>query len=138
MRVVLDTNVVLSAILFETSHLSWLRPAWAAKTIIPVVDKSCADELLRVLAYPKFQLTRNEIEALLGGYLPYTETVQTASFRPRDLPRCRDPHDQKFLMVAAAGKAVVMVTGDKALLELNGQTRFAIETPRQFRNRLKV
>jgi len=136
-RVVLDTNVVLSATLFEKGRVAWLRDAWTKGTVTPLVDRPCADELLRVLGYPKFKLTRDEIEALLGSYLPHAEIVETSSVNPGRLPRCRDPEDQKFLVLAQNGRAQVLVTGDQALLALAGQTRFTIETPAAFRERLK-
>ena len=116
MKVVLDTNVVVSAILFEHGQLAWIRGAWTAGRITPLVDRPCLDELVRVLAYPKFQLTEGEIRSLLGSYLPYAVTVDTSAAAPGDLPRCRDPEDDKFLMLARAGEAEVLVTGDAALL----------------------
>ena len=137
MRVVLDTNVVVSAILFTKGHLTWLRKGWSNGRFLPLIDTSCAEELLRVLAYPKFRLTQDDIQTLLGTYLPFTEAVNTASARASRLPRCRDPHDQKFLVLAQEGKADVLVTGDQALLALARQTRFAIETPSIFRRRFE-
>ena len=135
MRVVFDTNVVVSAILFTKGHLTWLRESWSRGKTLPLIDKPCAEELLRVLAYPKFRLTQDEIQTLLGSYLPYTETVHTTSTKAIRLPLCRDPHDQKFLILAQAGKANTLITGDRALLALAGQTRFQIETPAEFRRR---
>lgn len=138
MRVVLDTNVVASAILFPRGHLTWLRESWSNGRFVPLIDKPCAEELLRVLAYPKFRLTPDDIQVLLGAYLPFAETVNTAASTKTaaELPPCSDPHDQKFLVLAEAGKAEALVTGDRALLALAGQTRFAIETPARFRRRL--
>ncbi len=135
MRIVVDTNVVVSALVFERGRLGWLREAWTRGTVSPLIDTPCARELLRVLAYPKFRLSADEIQALLGGYLPYAITVDTDNYSGGRLPRCRDGHDQKFLMLAQAGHAEVLVTGDRALLELSGRTRFAIETPAQLRMR---
>lgn len=137
MRVVLDTNVLVSAILFTKGHMVWLRENWSKGRFLPLIDTPCAKELLRVLAYPKFHLTQDDIQTLLGAYLPFTEAVNTADAKASKLPRCRDPHDQKFLALAQAGKADVLVTGDHALLALAGQTRFAIETPAAFRRRFK-
>jgi len=88
-----------------------------------------------VLAYPKFKLIHEDIEALLGSYLPYADIVKTPAVVAGRLPRCRGPDDQKFPALAQAGRADVLVTGDQALLALAGQTRFAIETPAQFRKR---
>ncbi len=90
---------------------------------------------MRVLAYPKFRLTQDEIQILLGSYLPCAETVNTASAKAIRLPLCRDPHDQKFLILAQAGKANTLITGDRALLALAEQARFQIETPAEFRQR---
>lgn len=102
----------------------------------PSIDKPCADELLRVLAYPKFRLTASEIEVLLGHYLPFTQTVEKTKAKRANLPLCTDPHDQKFLQLAYNGNARLLITGDHALLALAGGTRFSIETPAQFRRRL--
>ncbi len=137
MRVVLDTNVVVSAILFTKGHLIWFREGWSKGRFQPLIDTLCAEELLRVLAYPKFRLTPDDIQSLLGTYLPFTETVDTASAKSFKLPRCRDPHDQKFLALAQTGKADVLITSDSALLALAGQTRFAVETPAAFRRRFE-
>lgn len=137
MRVVLDTNVVVSALVFEHGHLSWLRQAWTLHRFIPLLDKPCAEELLRVLHYPKFRLSRDEVETLLGSYLPYTEPVDTARAGPVRLPAPTDPADQIFVRLAHIGKADFLVTGDRALLALSGKTRFAIEKPADFLLRLK-
>ena len=136
MRVVVDTNVAVSAILFERGRLTWIREAWTLGRIRPLVDRPCLEELLRVFTYPKFGLVESEIRSLLGSYLPHVETVDVAG-RLRGLPRCRDPEDQKFLELAARGRAEVLVTGDAALLELAGRTVFAIERPTGLRERLR-
>lgn len=135
MRVVLDTNVVLSAMLFEKGRMAWLRELWMRGEISTLISTPCVQELLRVLAYPKFRLAADEIETLLGNYLPYAEVIDTTKTRTGSLPVCRDLDDQKFLVLAHAGKADVLVTGDRALLSLAGQARFAIETPAQFQQR---
>lgn len=135
MRVVLDTNTVLSAIVFSQGRLTWVRDLWTAREIIPLVSRETSEELICALAYPKFSLNEEEIETLLGSYLPHVETVRVGSKSPKDLPRCRDAEDQKFLLLAAEGKAEVLVGGDRALLELSGRTPFAIEAPAQFKKR---
>lgn len=132
----LDTNVVLSALVFEHGRLSWLRQAWMRHRFAPLLDKPCAEELLRALHYPKFKLSRDEVETLLGSYLPYTEPVDTTKAEPLHLPMPTDPADQKFVRLSYIGKADVLVTGDHALLTLSGKTRFAIEKPADFLRRL--
>jgi putative PIN family toxin of toxin-antitoxin system len=104
----------------------------------PLIDRSCADELIRALAYPRFQLDQRDFQALLADYLPYAATVDIEHPRRFDLPVCRDAADQKFLVLAELGKADILVTGDRALLELSGEAGFAIESPARFLERLEM
>ena len=48
-RLVLDTNVLVSALLFPTGSLSWLRHAWHSEAIIPLASHDTTVELIRVL-----------------------------------------------------------------------------------------
>jgi len=118
-RVVLDTNVLVSALLFETGRLAWLRRGWQTSKFTPVLAEPTTRELLRVLAYPKFRLDPLAIEQLLADLLPWSETW------PQSLPPCgcvvRDPHDQKFLDLAVASGVAALVSGDADLLALQGQ-----------------
>jgi putative PIN family toxin of toxin-antitoxin system len=117
MRVVLDTNLVLSALVFQQGRLAALRTLWQSESIIPLVSHATAAELMRALTYPKFKLNRAEQEELLADYLPYCTTV-SISVPPPPTPDCRDPADTPFLQLAVAGKANCLVTGDKDLLVL--------------------
>ena len=110
-RLVLDTNVLLSALLFPAASLSWLRHAWQSEAIIPLASQATTLELLRVLSYPKFRLTEQEREDLLADYLPWCETVVVSD--PPAVPHCRDPFDRPFLELAVAGSADALVTGDE-------------------------
>ncbi|MEO6623401.1 MAG: PIN domain-containing protein, partial [Nitrospirales bacterium] len=56
LRVVLDTNVVVSALLFRSGRLAWLREAWTSGRVVPVLGRETLAELMRVLAYPQFGL----------------------------------------------------------------------------------
>jgi putative PIN family toxin of toxin-antitoxin system len=135
LRVVLDTNVVLSATLFSRGRLTWLRELWQENRVLPLCSRATLEELIRVLAYPRFRLTKDDVEALLSSYVPHSELVDVGKLPLRRIPRCPDSADQMFLTLAAAGKAEVLVTGDKALRGLDGQTGFAIETPARFKTR---
>lgn len=116
-RVVLDTNVVLSALVFRGGSAGLVRLAWQRGDIVPLVHTSTAHELVRVLDYPKFHLSKAEQTELLADYLPYTETVRSLPSLPR-LPECRDPLDKPFMQLAMAGKAQVLVSGDSDLLSI--------------------
>jgi len=136
LRVVLETNVAVSALVFDRGVMAWVRHAWQSVLFTPLIDEACMRELVRVLAYPKLKLDDEKIRELLGDYLPYAQVVLRGRGRTRSrLPLCRDPDDQPFLVLADAGNADVLVTGDKALIDLQGQTRFEIETPASFRSR---
>jgi putative PIN family toxin of toxin-antitoxin system len=137
LKVVLDTNTVLSALLFQQGRLTWIRGLWEDRRILPLCSEATADELLRVLAYPKFELTEPEILALLGSYLFYAQIIASANAVTQEAPKCRDAHDQKFLDLAAAGNAEVLVSGDRDLLALAEEVPYAIETPSQFRRRFE-
>lgn len=135
LRVVLDTNVVLSALLFRGGSAARFRDLWQRHAMLPLVSSETAKELVRVLAYPKFRLADGQREELLADYLPFTEVVRPEDF-PNTLahtPICRDPFDGIFLDLAQAGDADMLITGDKDLLELNDpyqrHMRFLIVTP---------
>ena len=116
-RLVLDTNVLLSALLFHAGSLSWLRGAWQSNRIRPLVSRATTAEFIRVLGYPKFQLGSEQIRDLLDDYLPFCETVIVPDPAPA-LPECRDPFDRPFLELALTGGADALVTGDGDVLEL--------------------
>ncbi|MEO5560335.1 MAG: putative toxin-antitoxin system toxin component, PIN family [Dokdonella sp.] len=135
LRVVLDTNVVLSALVFRSESASRLRHAWQSDACRPLISTATARELLRVLAYPKFRLSADDRRELLADYLPWTTSVRIPARAPT-VPECRDPHDAIFLELAAAGRARLLVSGDRDLLALAGQTAFGIVTPADFLLRL--
>ncbi|MEJ2218670.1 MAG: putative toxin-antitoxin system toxin component, PIN family [Gemmatimonadota bacterium] len=132
-RVVLDSNVVVSALLFSGGRLAWMREAWRRR-FTPLTSRATADELIRVLGYPKFGLEPAEIMALLGDYLPFAETVDV----PGDVASvvAPDPDDQKFLDLAVAGGASWLVTGDRGLLAVAVPEGLRLVSPETFRGEL--
>ncbi len=132
----LDTNVLLSALVFSGGVLARLRGLWQSGAIVPLVSTTTAEELVRVLAHPKFKLDPGERQELLADYLPWAEVVEIAS-PPVPVPACRDPFDLPFLYLAVAGRADALVTGDADLLSIvDAKARdarsFAIVTPHDF------
>jgi putative PIN family toxin of toxin-antitoxin system len=124
----LDTNVVLSALLSPGGRLAWLREAWKEGTLVPIVSRDTALELVRALSYPKFGLSEAERQVLLADYLPFAEMVEVG--RPSDPPpECRDPGDQIFIDLALAAEATALVSGDKDLLSLRGSCSLNILSP---------
>ena len=117
MKVIFDTNTVVSALLFGHGQLSWLRDHWRSGEVMSLVSRPTIDELIRVLAYPKFDLNKAEIEALLADYLPFTHAVTVPSM-PKS-PKCSNINDQMFVDLSIQGQADVLVTGDRALLAMD-------------------
>ena len=86
LRWVLDTNVVLSALIWPGGVSGRLRLAWQGGLFTPLVSRVTASELIRVLAYPKFKLTHAEQHDLLADYLPWTQAVRVPDPPPATPP----------------------------------------------------
>ena len=135
LRVVCDTNVVVSALVFRAGRLGWLREAWTAGTVVPVVSKETLAELVRVLSYPKLRLEAEETKNLLAQYMEHAEAHGAVKTTAR-LPVCRDEDDRAFLRLAYAARADALVTGDRDLLAVAGQSKIPILMPDALKQRL--
>lgn len=130
LRVVIDTNLVVSALVFG-GNVGKLRSTWQENRLIPLVSKATITELIRVLAYPKFKLTKTEQEDLLSDYLPFCDPVPMPDKLPV-IPECRDRFDEPFLILALVGHADYLVTGDRDLLCLRNDFSCPIVTIEDF------
>lgn len=129
-RWVLDTNVVLSALIRPGATTGRLRLAWQAGLFVPLINRVTVAELVRVLAYPKFRLAPEQQHDLLADYIPWTEAVRMPA-TPPPVRHCRDPFDVPFLQLVAVAKADALVSGDADLLTLASPPRFWVLTPAQ-------
>lgn len=132
MRVVLDTNVLVSALLFRLRSMAWLRPLWQSGVIVPLISRDTIAELHRVLLYDRFGLSDSERVEALRLYRPWCEIVIGPD--DIDVPECRDPSDIPFLQLALAGRADALVTGDSDLLALAPVFAIPIITPSELRD----
>ena len=130
-RVVLDTNCLLSALVFPHGRSAWLRSSWQSGHIRVLMCRDAMQELLRVLHYPKFKLGSEEVQALLSELLPFVESIPLRA-QKAPLPEVRDPHDAVFLALAAQASAAALVTGDLDLLAVNAQFHIPMITPAEF------
>lgn len=134
LRTVLDTSALVSALLFG-GEPGRLVPLWETGRIIPLISKDVFLEYARVLGYPKFALSAEDVRGLLEEHvLPHAEMVAVVK-TPRIVPE--DPGDDKFLALAATGQADVLVSGDKHLLALGRYGSVDILSPRQLLERLE-
>jgi putative PIN family toxin of toxin-antitoxin system len=127
-RVVIDTNVVISAVLKETS-LPALALHLAANRGRLLKSQRAEWELLDVLERPQLaplipHRGREWIRATLAAAELVTITEAIAA--------CRDPDDDKFIELAVNGRADAIVTGDHDLLALNPFRDIPIMTPASF------
>ena len=114
-RAVLDTNVIVSALLFE-GETSRLIDHWKQGRLTLILSPAIFAEMVQVLSYPKFQLEEAEIKILLEEEIfPSAEIINPKSRRKR---YTRDPQDDKFIHAALAGSADFIISGDRHLLEL--------------------
>ena len=128
-RVVIDTNVIISALLFGGKP-GKLIPLFQNRRIEPIVSRDIIDEYIRVLAYPKFQLNEKEIQFLLyRKLLRYFEIVETSQ---GEIIISNDPSDDKFIQCALAGNAKTIVSGDSHLLSLKTYQDIHILSPAQY------
>jgi uncharacterized protein len=114
-RVVVDSNVVVSALLFGGIS-GELIPLWKDRRIHPLCSKEILDEYIRVLAYPKFKLVESEIEFLVSQeIIRWFEIVKVPPGKPFVTA---DPSDDKFIWCALEGRADAVISGDEHLLSL--------------------
>jgi uncharacterized protein len=133
-RAVLDTNVLVSALLFSGPP-SQLVSAWQGGHLCPVVSAEILDEYVRVLAYSKFKLTSSEIRSLIQeDVLPFVDTVRA---KPISVPTLRDPDDMKFLACAVSARVHWLVSGDDDLLSIGKVESVEIVSVTNFLRHLK-
>jgi uncharacterized protein len=125
-RIVVDTNVLVSRLLVPASV-----PGRAVRRAVDsgqlVVSEATLEELASVLGRPKLDpylsiADRQEFIRLLGRIAEMVPIV-------RVVRACRDPNDDKFLEVAVNGRADLIITGDRDLLELTPFMGIAIVSP---------
>jgi putative PIN family toxin of toxin-antitoxin system len=126
---VIDTNVVISAILFGGGP-GKLIDLWKKGHITPLITEEIMAEYIRVLAYPKFELSEEEINYIIHQeILPFFKVVKSVS-GPAIIKK--DPDDDKFIQCAEVGNAKIIISGDRHLLALKSHHGIKILTPAQF------
>ena len=127
MRVVLDTNIFISAVL--GGRLGIIIDEWKAGKFKLIVTDAIAREYLEVINRPKFNIPQGEIIAVsdyllqLGEFVTPMEEIHVI---------VADPTDDQFLEAALAGKVNYIVSGDNHLLEIGSFRDIPIITAREF------
>ena len=127
-RIVLDTNVILSALLFADG-----KPSFAllkAQNGQVLASDATLLELIEVMNRSRFEryFDRSVRQRLVAEYMNSCEVIPVLY----PIRACRDPKDDKFLEVAVHGRADAIVTGDADLLDLHPFRGIGILTPRAY------
>jgi putative PIN family toxin of toxin-antitoxin system len=128
LRVVPDTNVLVSGLAYPQSIPGQILHAWRQGALQLVLSRYILDELVRVLPrLSRNRLNASEIRDLADSFLLLADCVEPAEIQD---PALRDPKDQAILGTLEAANADYLITGDKDLLVLSG--RFPILSPAEF------
>jgi len=127
-RVVLDTNVLVSGLAYPGSIPGRILTTWRQGGVDVVLSRYILDEMIRVLPrLPRIALTPSEIRDLADSFLFLAEIVEPSTELDK---RLRDQADQLVLGTLRAANANYLVTGDKDLLAL--AESYPIVTPAVF------
>jgi putative PIN family toxin of toxin-antitoxin system len=128
LRVVLDTNVLVSGLAYPGSVPGRIVAAWRQGGLDVLLSRYILDEIIRVLPrLPRVQMTATEIRDLADSLMFLAEIVEPSGTPDEAL---RDHAVQPILLALLAAKAQYLVTGDKDLLAL--ADRYPIVTPTDF------
>jgi putative PIN family toxin of toxin-antitoxin system len=131
MKVVLDTNVLVSGILY-TGPPHQILLAWSKGRFELVFTSDIHEEYRRVAAELRQQFPRVDLAAALDLVLVNALAFPSAVLEARV---CADPDDDKFLACALASGAGTIVSGDKHLLTVSGYRGIEVLRPRAFVDR---
>ncbi|MBI3140357.1 MAG: putative toxin-antitoxin system toxin component, PIN family [Rhodocyclales bacterium] len=119
LRLVLDTNVVLDLLHFRDACAAPIMAALRAGTALCFTNAACCAELAEVLGRRHFGLAQPQAQRILADYAALARPCEAvAGVELPPLPICADADDQKFLELARAAAADLLITKDKALLHL--------------------
>jgi uncharacterized protein len=134
LRVVLDANVYVSALLAPTGSPAQILERWADGQFDVIVSPLLLAELERVLRRPKFRqsIAVIQIDGLLSALSEEGVSAADHEARAGTTP---DPGDDYLVALARASNAECIVSGDTHLTQLS-DPRPPVLTPREFLNRL--
>lgn len=127
MRIIIDTNIVISGLFFGGLPKKLLSELDAEKFNICINEKISAEykeQIDRKISNPKYNLN----EELLKKFFSNLQSFEMVS----NLKVCRDPDDDKFINCAIDAKAIYIVSGDNYLLTLKNFAGVEIVTARKF------
>jgi putative PIN family toxin of toxin-antitoxin system len=138
MKVVLDTNVFISAFLWQKLAKEIFNLVKEEKAQV-CVSKEILEELQRVLNYPKFsnrlRLIDKTSDEIISEFLEVVKLYPSKKFKTVIVEE--DPSDDKFLSCALSCGASFIISGDKHLLALREFQGIPILSPKEFLKTIK-
>jgi putative PIN family toxin of toxin-antitoxin system len=128
MKIVLDTNVLISGIFFSGPPAEILK-AWRNGYVQFALTSEIIDEYIRVAKLLAAGFPGIEINPILTLIITHSDIIQAS---PLSHQVCEDPDDDKFLACAIGSESKIIISGDKHLLKLSGYQGINILTPRSF------
>ncbi len=116
--VVFDTNICLDFFVFHDTTSYPLLQAVKSQKFQAITRQDCREEFLRVLDYPKFNLTHIDKTKATTDFDQLIQVIQCPPKNHHFLPICTDHDDQKFMEIAFDANAQFLFSKDKALLKL--------------------
>ena len=132
-KAVIDTNVFVSASILKGTSSS-LMELWKENKFILLFSPDIFDEYFEVIARPKFKQEEKDIREF--AELLTQKGISVEPCNPLNVVK-KDPSDNKFLECAVEGKADVVISGDKHLLELKKYKTIQIITLSVFLSSIK-
>lgn len=136
MRLVLDTNVLLSALMSPASPSADILSLWRDRKVAVLTAAEQIDEIARVTRYPRIRTLLHP--ALAGRLVNRLRDVAIVVEKLPTVDRSPDPGDNYLLALAEAGEAQFLVTADKPLLGLKRHKSTRIVTPATLLELLKL
>jgi len=137
-RVVLDTNVFVSALISPQGYPAAILKALRSRQFTLLSSPPVNEEIIEVLTRPHIRDRYGLGERIFDVAFILWEVAELVIPLP-DVKVCSDPDDDKFLATAVGGKADYLVTGDVGdLLRLREYRGVAVVSPRDFISRLKI
>ena len=135
MRVVLDTNILVSGLMHPASTPGRIIAAWSEAQFDVVSSHEQLTEIGRVLAYPKIRRILKWDDQRIEQFIKQLYIrVEVAEPESTGVEALRDPDDAPILGALVTAEADLLVTGDRDLLALSD--RYPIETPAEFVRRI--
>ena len=128
MKIILDTNVLISGIFFAGPPYRILK-AWQEGKIKLIVSEEILAEYQKVAEELSQQFPSVDIDQILELLIIHAEIIDTQEFQ---VTICEDPDDNKFISCALASKSKIIVSGDKHLLKISGYEEILVLKPREF------